>query len=156
MSLKCFKYFKRLFIMESSDSEFNLTPPSILEAANVASLNLVPEKSKQKYTLSYNLFMEWCKEQKTSSCSENVLIAYFGNISSKFKSSTLWSQYSMLKTMLNINKGVDISNYSKLRAFLKRKSDGYRARKSKVFTTNEIDKFIKEAPDSIYLLAKVR
>lgn len=140
--------------MESSESELE-TPPNIVEAANITCSNLIPEISKEKYTTAYNLFLDWRKEQKTNSCSENVLLTYFGELSKKFKALTLWTQYSMLRTTLNINNNVDIAKYAKLKAFLKRKSDGYRPKESKIFTSEEINKFIKEAPDNEYLLTKV-
>lgn len=139
----------------SSEDELALTPPEIMEAANITSLNLIPEISKKKYEATYKQFMEWRIEKKSNSCSENVLLAYFGELTNKYKASTLWSTYSMLRTTLNINNNVNIGNYAKLRAFLKRKSHGYRPRKSKIFTSEEINRFITEAPDNQYLLAKV-
>ncbi|KAL6958262.1 hypothetical protein U1Q18_045617 [Sarracenia purpurea var. burkii] len=43
----------------------------------------------------------------------------------------------MLKSTLNINENVDISKYAKVIAFLKRKGDGYKPTKAKVFTEEE-------------------
>lgn len=40
-------------------------------------------------------------------------------------------------------------------AFLKRRSDGFRSQKSKVLTSNNVEKFINEAPDDQYLATKV-
>lgn len=71
------------------------------------------------------------------------------------KSSTLWSIYSMLKATISLKENIDISKYSNLTAYLKRKSVGYRAKKSKVFKRSEINQFISEAPDEIYLMMKV-
>jgi hypothetical protein len=139
----------------NSDSEMELTPPNILEAANITSENLIPQISKDKYKAAYNAFMDWRNKENTTSFSENVLLAYFGNISKKFKPTTLWSQYSMLRTMLNINNNVDISKFAKLRALLKRKSEGYSPKKSKVFSPEEVNMFINKAPDEIHLLTKV-
>jgi hypothetical protein len=51
---------------------------------------------------------------------------------------------------------VDISKFLKLRAFLKKTSEGYTAKKSKVFTKDEFDKFLFEAPDKLYLGLKVK
>lgn len=142
-------------MMDCSDSELELTPPNIVDAANISCSNLISETSKEKYTTAHNVFMDWRKEHNTDSFSENVLMLYFVELSKKFKASTLWTQYSMLRTTLKINNSVDIAMYAKLRAFLKRKSTGYRPKKSKIFTSEEINKFIKEAPDNVYLLAKV-
>lgn len=142
----------------SSDSELelmDLIPDNILKISKVSTLRLIPEMSNEKYTVSYNMFMDWRSKNKTDSFSENVLLTYFDEMSKKFKPTTLWSQYSMIKTMLNVKNNVDIGNYGKLKLFLKRRSDGYKPKKSKVFTSEEITKFLKEAPDNEYLLSKV-
>lgn len=49
-----------------------------------------------------------------------------------------------------------MERHTKLKAFLKTKSLGYKAKKFKVFTQEEVSKFITEAPDETYLAAKVR
>jgi hypothetical protein len=64
--------------------------------------------------------------------SENVVLAYFMEKSKTVKSSTLLSTYSMLKLTLNIRDGIDVTKYLKLVPFLKKKSVGYQAKKSKV------------------------
>ena len=143
--------------MSSSDEEVAIcTPPSILEAARTTSEELLPQVSKKKYEIVYTAFMDWRSEKNINSYSENVLLAYFGELAQRYKSFSLWAQYSMLKSTLNINNNVDISKYSKLRAFLKRKSEGYIPKKAKTFTPEEINKFIKESPNGIYLATKVR
>ncbi|KAJ8912994.1 hypothetical protein NQ315_002871, partial [Exocentrus adspersus] len=100
-------------------------------------------------------FIYYCTEKNLKSYSENVLLVYFGELSKKMKSSTLWSVYSMLRATLNIYNKVDIGTYFKLRAFLKRQSDGYRAKKSRVLEREDIHKFLVEAPDDTYLSTKV-
>lgn len=77
-------------------------------------------------------------------------------ISSKYKSSTLWTNYSMLKSMLNIKHNVDIDKYPRIRALLKRRSENYEPKKSKALTGKQIERFIKEAPDFKYLGTKVK
>ncbi|KAJ8916922.1 hypothetical protein NQ315_013393 [Exocentrus adspersus] len=72
----------------------------------------------------------------------------------KFQSSTLWKTYSMLRTTLNIKHNINISKYLKLKSFLKRKSVGFRAKKSKVLSAQEVNTFIKEAPNEIHLGTK--
>lgn len=138
-----------------SESDLEFTLPNIVKAENISCSNLISETSKEKYTTAHNAFLDWRKKKSTNSFSQNIFLLYFGELSMKFKASTLWTQYSMLKTTLKINHNVDIARYVKLRAFLKRKSAGYRPKKSKIFTSEEINKFIKEAPDNVYLLAKV-
>lgn len=143
--------------MESDDEiERACTPPDILETAKATSSGLLPEKSKHLYDKVYRKFMEWRILKKASSFSENVILAYFVELNEKYKSSTMWTFYSMLRSVLLINHDIDLENYGKLRSFLKRKSEGYIAKKSKILAPEEIKKFIAEAPDEIYLLHKVK
>ena len=52
--------------------------------------------------------------------SENVLKAFFKQLSEKYKRSTLWSKWSLLKSIINLREGIDITEYQQLQAFLKR------------------------------------
>lgn len=137
-----------------SDSEIENTPPEIREAANEATYNTLPEKSKDKYIREYNLFKEWSSKNNVKNASENSILAYFYEKSKVLKSSSLWSKYSMLRTTLIMKNNVDIK-YPKLIAFLKRQADGYKPKKSETFTREDINKFLCEAPDNEYLLMKV-
>lgn len=67
------------------------------------------------------------------------------------KASTLWANYSMLKSTLAVKEDVDISKFSKLIAYLKRQNSGYKPKKSAVSSREEVSKFINEAPNSIIL-----
>lgn len=143
--------------MDCSDSENDIpnTPPEIQEAASVASLNLLPEKSRKLYMTTYDAFLNWRKEKNINSFSESVLLVYFTELSTKFKPSTLWSTYSMLRSTLNIHKGIHIENYMKLRALLKRKSEGFQPKKAKTFSPENINNFLTKASDDKYLATKV-
>jgi hypothetical protein len=90
-----------------------------------------------------------------SSFSENILMTYFGELSKKIKPTSLWTQYSMLRSTLSRHHDVDISKYLRLKALLKRKSIGYKPKRSKTLTSMEIDKFLSEAPDEKHLFTKV-
>ena len=59
--------------------DIQCTPPEVVEAANDAVLNLLPEKSKQKYEFAYDRFTKWCASKKVTSCSENTMLAYFAD-----------------------------------------------------------------------------
>lgn len=141
--------------MESSSDEFALTPPDIIQEAKVASDGLLPTKSREKYLNTYEAFIKWKINKYAMSFSENVLMAYFNEMASKYKPSTLWSMYSMLKTTIKAKDNIDISRYAKLTAFLKRKSDGFKSKKSKILSASDVRRFINEAPDSKYLATKV-
>lgn len=61
----------------------------------------------------------------------------------------------MLKSTMNIYEKIDIGKFCKLTAFLKKKHVGYVAKKSSVFTREDINKFLSEASDDEFLLTKV-
>ncbi|KAJ8977911.1 hypothetical protein NQ317_004907 [Molorchus minor] len=97
----------------------NCKSEEIVEAANIAISNLLPTKSTSLYDIAYNRFKKWCAEKNVQVYSENVLLAYFNKNAKNYKSSTLWAQYSMVKSCLIIYDNIDISKFPKLIAFLK-------------------------------------
>src|SRR6202042_2308406 len=135
--------------MSDSDTE---TPQEITDAAKIVVSNLLPAKSKIQYEKVYIQFREWCNMKKVKTVSENVLLCYLEEKSKILKPPTLWSIYSMLKSTLNIKENIDLQRFTKLVPFLKSKSIGYRGKKSKVLTKEDIARFIKEADDEIHLL----
>lgn len=138
-----------------SDSED--LPSDIENAATSAVSSLLPEKSKRKYEQVYERFIRWCNQKGVKNeTSDKVLLAYFEELSKMYKSSSLWAYYSMLRATTLAKKNVDISKHNQLIAFLKRKADGYKPKKSKVFSKEEIARFLKEADDETFLLSKVR
>lgn len=144
------------FRQKMSDSEESL--PSDIEnsAQNVVS-SLLPQKSKATYEMTFNRYEEWCIKKKVKNITnEKVLLAYFEELAKNRKSSSLWSYYSMLRSVLSIKKNIDISKYIHLVAFLKRKSEGYRAKKSRIFTKEDIAKFLLDADDKQFLMIKVK
>ncbi|PSN38549.1 hypothetical protein C0J52_14813 [Blattella germanica] len=115
-------------MFSTDDTEFSSTPPDIIEEASDVVNNLLPVKSEK---------------------------VYFEEMSKTMKFPTLWTNYSVLKTTLNVKHGIDISQYTKLYSLLKQKSVGYNGKKAKIFSTDEIKTFIDEAPDNTHLLIKV-
>lgn len=131
------------------------TPSEMVEAAIAATNRLLPVKSQNLYQKAYEHFIDWCENKEVQRYSENILLAYMSEMSAKYKSSSLWSYYSKLKSTLLINKNVDIGKFSKLLAFLRKKSDGYVPKKSKILSREQILKFVEEAPDHNYLVTKI-
>lgn len=131
------------------------TPPDILELATKVTHNLLPVKSRKLYEKEYNNFLAWKIEKKTTSFSENVILAYLKDLSDKFKPSSMWAKYSMLKSTLSIYNNIDITKYSKVIAFLKRSSEGHKEKKSLTFTSGQIKMFLEDSPDILYLFEKV-
>ena len=131
-------------------------PQEIRDAVSSVILNLLPAKSRKLYDVAYNRFREWCSQKKAHTYTENVMLAYFNEVSKKYKSSTLWAQYSMIRSCLQVNDNTDISKYPKLLAFLKRNSEGYQPKRSNVLTRDQIEVFLSTADDHEYLMIKVR
>lgn len=150
------KKTEEMYEMEKSSSEeLMCTPPELRGAAETVSSDLLPSKSKKVYESAYTSFVNWRKKYKTKSASESVLMAYFKELSQKYKASTLWSIYSMLKSTISVKEKTDIGAYPILTAFLKRRSTGFVSKKSNVFSAEEVDKFLTEAPDDEYFATKV-
>ncbi|CAH1377217.1 unnamed protein product, partial [Tenebrio molitor] len=64
----------------------------VFEAARKATLNLLPQKSRQQYELVFKKFNENKVEMNVT---ENVCLAYFADRAKHVKPSSLWSEYSM-------------------------------------------------------------
>ena len=105
----------------------------ILVAAKKAESKLVPEKSNERYAKAYNAFKRFQGKNKTNSFSETTLLAYFYELSQQIFPSTLWSQYSMLKLMINISHNLNIVKYPNLVPFLKQNALGFRRKKLTFF-----------------------
>lgn len=61
----------------SSDSDDGVIPQSIADEAKVASLDLLPIKSRERYEKEYYIFKEWQKEKNVDTISEDVLLSIF-------------------------------------------------------------------------------
>lgn len=135
------------------DSGATLQPTT---SANNCRSPKIPEKSKLRYHVTYQGFLAWQNVNNlTGIFKESVIIAYFKQLRETMKPNTLWSAYSMLKPMLKHYHSLDIGKYSKLIAYLKDLNKSYVPCKSKIFKQEEISKFLKEAPDEMYLGKKV-
>lgn len=62
----------------------------------------------------------------------------------------------MLKATLSVKENLDVGNYKRVLALLKRKTVGYEPKKSKVLSRDELNRFFREANDDVYLMIKVR
>lgn len=139
----------------SVDVDEDFIPPEILEAADDAVRNSLPEKSKELYRKAFTQLTEWMSEKKTKSFDEVVLIAYFSELSKTLSPCSLWSKYSMIRTMLYMEKNISIKNYEKLKAFIKKVNVGAKSKKAKVFTAAQVKEYLENAPDETYLATKV-
>lgn len=125
------------------------------DEVNEVTSNLLPEKSKERYYKEYEQFREFCKKNNIRNVSDNCMLIYFSRLSKVMKPSTLWAKFSMIKSCLLIQDNVDCEKFPKTMAFLKRKSTGYKPKKSKTLSRDQVVQFILEAPDQTFLLSKV-
>lgn len=117
--------------------------------------SLLPSKSKDLYEKTYNAYRKWCSDKKIKKTCEDSILAYFNSDLSQYKSSSLWSKYSMLRSTINLREGVDISKFPSVIPFLKRKGEGYKPKKSLILTKDHIDEFLIKADNKDDLFNKV-
>jgi len=139
----------------SDNVQIMCTPPDLQNIAENIKENLLPSKSKHRYEHVYENFIKWKNLNNVLKISENILLAYFSERSEKFKSSTLWSHYSMLKSTLLIRENIHIEKFTHLTTYLKRQSVNYVPKKSKILTREQITEFVKSAPNEQFLMIKV-
>lgn len=137
--------------MDVSDSD-----SEIEQAWAVGCASVIPEKSKERYNKAFEMFKKYFTNKKCDNITEKVLIAYFVQRNEVLKSpGSLWAEYSMLKATIFLYHAVDISKFKTLIAFLKRKNAGYKTKKSRVFTRENMEMFLMQFPDQEYLNVKV-
>lgn len=56
---------------------------------------------------------------------------------------------------LTCKNNINIDEYAKLKSLLKRKSGGFKSKKSRVFSAKNVEDFLNTAPDNQYLATKV-
>lgn len=139
-------------ICEEADNEADSEIFDITEVVD----DILPEKSLTRYKNTYDVFMRWQKSKGLNSFDEALLLNYFYDLSKVYKPTSMWSTFSMLKSTIMCNHNIDISQHSRLMAFLKRKSAGYKSNRSKVFTTEQLNRFLVKASDHRYLAIKVK
>ncbi|KAJ3666187.1 hypothetical protein Zmor_001640 [Zophobas morio] len=69
----------------------------VLSQAAKARECLVPVKSKAAYSKVYEDFQEWRRENSVNGVDENILLAFFEDLSHKYSPNTLWPKLSMLR-----------------------------------------------------------
>lgn len=141
--------------LEFGEEDQELLVRNFEEEAKLITKNLLPKKSFLKYETAYENFRKWQDGSKTKSFDEDVLLVYFNELSTKFKPSTIWARWSMLRTTLELRHSIYIGDYHKLKTFLKNFSKGYKPKRAKVLTWKDVEKFVNVADDFVYLGMKV-
>jgi hypothetical protein len=110
---------------------------------------------RELYEKTYNEFETWCTEQQITNYTEPVFLAYFLNIAQRGLIASLWPKFSMLKSTLYVKKNIDIGKFNKLIMYIKRQTEGHVPKKSKVLEKEQVQKFILDAPNNLFLMTKV-
>ncbi|XP_037024962.1 uncharacterized protein LOC119066538 [Bradysia coprophila] len=139
--------------MSSDEDEDMYYNPDTPEESTKTSI--VPALSKNKYQKAYDDFQKWNKLKGGTPVTQKILLKYFTDLAEKHKPTTLWAYYSMLKATLRTNDNLDITSWSQLLDFLKRKNAGYKPVKATCFTETQLETFMNEAPDTEWLDVKV-
>lgn len=130
-------------------------PPHIQAKALKPGEKTFPKKSKVQYLKVYNKFNAWREANNIKGLSEIVFLAYFEDLSETMAPGSLWSIYSMLRSTVQNKHNINIHDYSGVIAFLKQTNKGYKPKKAKTLTAEELRQFFLNAPDEQYLAAKV-
>lgn len=119
-------------------------------------IDLLPDKSKVRYIKEYISFKQFCerKNMDYKIDTEKAMLDYLKEKSEIMKSSSLWVKYAMVKATLKARDNI-YEKFPKVVKYLKNKSIGYKSNPTPSFTREDINKFLKEAPDDSYLMMKV-
>lgn len=129
-------------------------PVDLLIDSSTAKTQL-SERSENKYNETYTYFRQWKENKKHDKITEFVMLEYFQELAEKYKPSTMWATFSMLKTKILENDNVMIGNYENLLKFLRLKSAGFKSKESSYISPDVIKEFMTKAPDSLFLATKV-
>ncbi|PSN39308.1 hypothetical protein C0J52_15574 [Blattella germanica] len=122
----------------------NQRVPHIVDFSDVSS-------SVEDYLIE-NIFELLESQMKLSPTGSNN---FYYEGSKVFAASSLWCTYSKLKTILRVREKVDVSSFTNVVSFLKKMSVRHVPRKSNVLSRSQIDEFLLNAPDDVFLLIKV-
>ena len=135
------------------------TPPELEDLANQAKDTLIPHSSKTIYEKWFSKYEDFLSSHNLSpsNTTSNIFISFFKTLSTSYAASTLWTIFSCLKCILSIRYNVDVDDtkFHETKSFLKQLSSTHLAKKSKVFTREEVETFLINAPTDIYLLHKL-
>lgn len=144
-------YVNRWNISDSDEDRSTATESDIQKSR----LTTTELQSRQKYQVAYKRFTDWCVEKKIGLPTESDCLAFFIERGNCVKPNSLWTEYSMINAFLVPERGVDLKQFSSLTEFMKGRALGYKCKTSKVFTKEQIMKFVRDAPDLDYLMMKV-
>ena len=104
------------------------------------------EQSRKLYVKAFNLLREFLggKDLDVEPPSEHDLLAYFRflRLEKKMASSSLWTTYSKINSMCKAKYALDMKRYYRVARLIKT-FDGDLPTKARIFSVEEIDKFIR-------------
>ncbi|KAJ8688068.1 hypothetical protein QAD02_023863 [Eretmocerus hayati] len=103
----------------------------------------------------YENHVTWRRMKKIFNTGEKVLLAYFQHLGKSLALPTSWVKWSMLKTMIEENKHMNIYRYQELKGSLKQKNEGYACKESPTLSSEDIQGFLVNAPNRDHLADKV-
>ena len=104
--------------------------------------NLLPPKSIVRYNQIYDEFKRWTEFNKIELTTINENILFFDGLMKKLKPTTVWGQWTMLKTTLNLRHGIKINEFEKFKSLLKNHSKGYKPKKAQLLTWEQVQQFL--------------
>ena len=123
-----------------------LQPTSAFKQHN---MNLLPQKSKQRYLGEYSKYLQWLTknghEPKTESEHESTLFSYLQQLKLKYKESTLCTMCSMIRSVLLMKQKLEVS-ISRIKRLLN--SNKTKTKKAKCFTEEEINTYLRNEKSS--------
>lgn len=128
------------------------TPPELRTAADKMREQRLPEKSKDDYIDAFKQFMEWHAMKKVPQgyVTANVVMAYFMDLAEVYAPSTVASRLSMLKATIPLRiKNVESLDWEPLEKWVYTKRDKWNAKKSAVFTREQVEMFLRLPDDEI-------
>lgn len=128
---------------------------SVVTRDELDSEDHIPVELRDSYLKEYHKFGQWKKEKGFETITEDMLLAYLTELSQVYAPTSLQTICSKLKTCLFKYDDVSTEMFSSLQRLVKVAKSGYTTRKAAVFTPEEIQLFVVNAPDDKYLVQKV-
>ena len=123
------------------------------EEIREAMSKMLPVASREQYIV-YEKFQEWRTEHKLDGpTNEKEVFAFLYHMLERNKwvsPGTLWSRFSMLRSMILAKEGLDIKTTNintTIQTWLKRIGATHKPKQAYIFTKEEIRRFIQEAPE---------
>ena len=135
------------------DMEYDIlaeTTNSLFEDETSSKLGLSLRSSKM-YDRYQNLFKDFCKVNRipvNKRYDDQMLVKFFASLKNTYSPSTIWVIYSCVNRLFIAQEGKKLNDLPRLRIFLKNLSSRYVAKKSKVFSPEQIHTVLMNCMES--------